>query len=150
MDDAYMSTSPETTTPETTTTEDNGSWASRWLDLSHPASRFRLIALIEAITWGLLIIGMGVKYGAGIDAATMVPGMLHGIAFVAFVAIAFWTAVELEWNWKVTVLALLSAIPPFFTLIFEWWAQRAGHLHENAAAATGIDDVEGGHERVTV
>lgn len=130
-------------------TETAGSWSERWLDMKHPASRFRLIALIEAITWGLLIIGMSVKYGAGIDAATMVPGMLHGIAFVAFVAIAFWTAVELEWNWKVTALALFSAIPPFFSLLFEWWAQREGHLHEPAAAPEA-DESEDGHERLSV
>ena len=138
------------TPSETTSTETTGSWASRWLDMTHPASRFRLIALIEAITWGLLIIGMSVKYGAGIDSATMVPGMLHGIAFVAYVAIAFWTAVELGWNWKVTALALLAAIPPFFSLLFEWWAQREGHLHENVVAAAKVDDVDDGHERLTV
>ncbi|MFC0315874.1 DUF3817 domain-containing protein [Gordonia phosphorivorans] len=141
-----MSTDSQTDNP---TTETTGSWSERWLDMKHPASRFRLIALIEAITWGLLIIGMIVKRAGGIGSATMVPGTLHGIAFVAFVAIVFRAAGELEWNRKVTALALLSSIPPFCSLLFEWWAQREGLLHEPAAAPEA-DESEDGHERLSV
>ena len=118
----------------------NQTWREKWFDLAHPAPRFRLIALIEAITWALLLIGMGIKYGAGVDSATMVPGMLHGIAFVAYVVITLWTAVELKWNWKVTALALLASIPPFFSLLFEWWAQRRGHLNDPAQDAGAIGE----------
>jgi Domain of unknown function (DUF3817) len=50
---------------------------------------------------------------------------------------AILAARELGWNVKTTVLALLSSIPPFFTVLFEMWAVRAGQLGElsNAASA---------------
>lgn len=136
-----------TETGQTSTTQT--SWFKNWFDVAEPAPRFRLIALIEAITWALLLIGMGFKYGADIDSATMVPGMLHGIAFIAYVAITVWTAVELRWNWKVTALALFSAIPPFFSLLFEWWAQRNGHLDQPATSPVG-DTPDDDHERMRV
>ncbi|GAC58620.1 hypothetical protein GOHSU_44_00200 [Gordonia hirsuta DSM 44140 = NBRC 16056] len=117
-------------------------WFLRWFDVAQPAPRFRLIALVEAITWALLIIGMGFKYGADIDSATMVPGMLHGIAFMLYLGITGWTAVELGWSRKVTVLALLASIPPFFTLLFEWWAQRKGYLDQTPiSAADGYEKI---------
>ncbi|MFT3662960.1 MAG: DUF3817 domain-containing protein [Gordonia sp. (in: high G+C Gram-positive bacteria)] len=117
----------------------------KWFDVASPASRFRLIALIEAITWGLLIIGMILKRAGGIESATMVPGMLHGIAFMAYVAITLWAAVELKWNWKISALALVASLPPFCTLIFEWWAERNGHLDQPTDSDTGDE-----RERLTV
>ncbi|MBF6247082.1 hypothetical protein IU471_26410, partial [Nocardia elegans] len=46
---------------------------------------------------------------------------------------------ELNWNWKTTVLALLSSIPPFFTVVFEVWAVRTGKL----TAAETADSADG-------
>lgn len=126
----------------TTTTTASPKWTDRWFNLSEPAPRFRLIALIEAITWLLLIIGMILKRTADIESATMVPGMLHGIAFMIYLGITMWTASELGWGRKVTVLALLASIPPFFTLIFEWWAERKGHLF-SLAEGEAVLEAEG-------
>lgn len=101
-----------------------------FFDFSTPAKRFRFVAILEAITWFALIIAMIVKRVADNDGAVQVPGMVHGIVFIAFVAISFLTAKALAWNVKVTGLALVSSIPPFGTLVFEWWAARNGHLAE--------------------
>lgn len=101
-----------------------------FFDFSTPAKRFRFIAVIEAITWALLLIGMGVKYGADVESATMVVGMLHGIAFIAYVILAILAARALNWDWKVLGLALIASLPPFFSLVFEWWAKKEGHLGE--------------------
>ncbi|MFZ2510558.1 MAG: DUF3817 domain-containing protein [Gordonia sp. (in: high G+C Gram-positive bacteria)] len=129
-----------------TTTSASPTWTDRWFNLSEPAPRFRLIALIEAMTWLLLIIGMILKRTADIESATMVPGMLHGIAFMVYLGVTIWTASELGWGRKVTVLALLASIPPFFTLIFEWWAERKGHLFSLAeGAAVLAEDVDSGN-----
>ncbi len=107
---------------------------SRLLDVRTPATRFRLVAVIEAITWALLLAGMGLKYGAGIESATMVVGMLHGIAFVAYLVVTLLTARALRWDVTVTLLALAASVPPFFTVAFEWWAKREGYLGELSAA----------------
>ena len=111
-----------------------------FFNVSTAAKRFRLIAVIEAITWGLLIIGMIVKYGAGIESATMIPGSLHGAAFVAYVIITVLTARTLKWDLKVTALALIASIPPFFSVWFEQWAKRNGHLGELSDSEFSVDE----------
>ncbi|WAC54945.1 DUF3817 domain-containing protein [Gordonia sp. SL306] len=103
---------------------------SQFFDLSTPAKRFRFVAVLEAITWLALLIAMFFKWVLGHTEAVAVPGMVHGIVFVLFVIVSLITAVQLRWSVGVTVLALVSSIPPFGTLVFEWWAQRNGHLAE--------------------
>ncbi|MFG1792975.1 DUF3817 domain-containing protein [Nocardia sp. NPDC049149] len=104
-------------------------------DLSTPAKRFRFIAVLEAISWVFLIIGMVFKrLPEPVLWPVKVFGMTHGIIFVLFVIATVMAARELGWNAKTTVLGLLSSIPPFFTLLFEIWAVRAGKLAELSAA----------------
>ncbi|MDL9944515.1 DUF3817 domain-containing protein [Gordonia sp. ABSL11-1] len=103
---------------------------SHFFDLRTPAKRFRFVAVLEAITWLALLIAMFFKWVLGHTEAVAVPGMVHGIVFVLFVVVSLITAVQLRWGVVVTVLALVSSVPPFGTLVFEWWAQRNGHLAE--------------------
>ncbi|WP_425295595.1 DUF3817 domain-containing protein [Nocardia abscessus] len=106
-------------------------------DLSTVAKRFRFIAVLEAISWFLLIIGMVFKR---IPEPVLWPvkvfGMTHGIVFVLFVISAIVAARELGWNFKTTALALLSSIPPFCTVLFEVWAVRTGQLGELSVAGS--------------
>ena len=101
-----------------------------FFDLSTPAKRFRFVAVLEAITWLALLIAMFFKWVLGHAEAVQVPGMVHGIVFVIFVLTTLVTHFALKWSPKVTLLALISSIPPFGTLVFEWWARRSGHLAE--------------------
>ncbi|MGV9826675.1 MULTISPECIES: DUF3817 domain-containing protein [unclassified Gordonia (in: high G+C Gram-positive bacteria)] len=110
-------------------------------NLSTPAKRFRFVAILEAITWLALLIAMYFKWVLGHTEAVRYPGMVHGIVFVAFVLIALATAVSLKWNRWVALLALVSSIPPFGTIVFEWWAARAGHLAELSPAQSGDGEV---------
>lgn len=105
--------------------------------LTTPAKCFRFIAVVEAITWGALIIAMIVKRAADMDSAIRVPGMAHGAAFVIYLIVALWAAFSLKWSPKVLILALVAAVPPFFTVWFEVWARRNGHLGELSHDATG-------------
>ncbi|MBT0568236.1 DUF3817 domain-containing protein [Williamsia sp. CHRR-6] len=107
-----------------------------FFDLSTTAKRFRFIAVLEAITWVALLIAMFFKWVLGHDKAVSVPGMVHGIVFIAFVVISLVTARALSWGRNVTLLALVSSIPPFGTLVFEAWAQRNGHLAELSTGVT--------------
>ncbi len=102
----------------------------QFFDLSTPAKRFRFVAVLEAITWAALLVAMFFKWVLGHDEAVQIPGMTHGIVFMVFVVISLLTAFSLRWSVKVTGLALFSSIPPFGTLVFEWWARRNGHLAE--------------------
>ncbi|NNH74567.1 DUF3817 domain-containing protein [Nocardia uniformis] len=101
------------------------------LDLSTVAKRFRFVAFLEAVSWALLIVGMIFKrLPEPVLWPVKVFGMFHGVVFVVFVLVAIMAARELRWNWKVTLLALASSIPPFFTVLFEVLAVRAGLLAE--------------------
>lgn len=103
-------------------------------DLSTPAKRFRFVAVAEAITWAALLVAMYFKWVEGHESAVRIPGMVHGIVFLAFVAVSFLTARALKWNLITLGLALVSSLPPFGTLVFEWWARRSGRLAELSAA----------------
>lgn len=125
--------------------------AKSLFDVSTAARRFRAVAVAEAITWLLLLIGMAVKYGAGVESATMVVGMLHGVVFVLYVLVTLVSARALKWDWTVALLALFASIPPFFTVLFEWWAKREGYLAELSADAGELraedaEDAEAGGE----
>ncbi|WP_063060861.1 DUF3817 domain-containing protein [Nocardia sienata] len=107
-----------------------------FLGLGTVAGRFRFFAVLEALSWLGLLVGMAFKYipAEGNEIGVKIFGPVHGGVFVLFVLTALLAARELEWNWKTTVLALLSSIPPFFTVIFEVWAVRTGKLGELSAA----------------
>lgn len=106
-------------------------------DLSTIAKKFRFVAFLEACSWGLLIIGMVCKrLPEPIMWPVKVFGMTHGVAFVLFLLVALLAARELGWNAKTTVLALVSSVPPFCTLVFEVWAVRNGKLGELSAPGT--------------
>lgn len=100
------------------------------------AGRFRLFAVLEAMSWLGLLAGMAFKYlpAEGNEIGVKIFGPTHGAVFVLFVLTALLTAREFEWSWKTTLLALLSSIPPFCTVAFEIWAMRTGKLDTPAAA----------------
>lgn len=119
-----------------------------FFDLTTPAKRFRFIAVAEAITWAWLIVGMILKRVNDDPEAIALPGAVHGAVFIVFVLVSLVSHFQLKWNavtWDlrlgglriavpvVTLLALVSSIPPFGSLVFEWWAKRNGHLAELSA-----------------
>lgn len=93
------------------------------------ASIFRVIAIAEAASWLGLLIGMFFKYGpTGNAIGVEVFGPIHGAIFVAYVVVALLCVRALRWGFWTSVAALAAAVPPFATLLFEWWANRSGRL----------------------
>jgi integral membrane protein len=92
-------------------------------------SAFRVVAVVEAMTWLGLLIGMYVKWIAGTsEVGVKVFGPLHGGVFIAYVVLALLTARIQRWTLWTTLMALVASIPPFFTVWFEIWAKRSGRL----------------------
>lgn len=91
---------------------------------------FRTIAVVEAVTWIALLVAMFLKYVVKTDHEGGVPvvGMLHGIAFTVYVLSTLVTARVLRWSLGTTALALVAAVPPAATVLFERWAARTGRL----------------------
>lgn len=94
-----------------------------------PKLLFRRVAIAEAITWALLLIGMFLKYVTETtDLGVRIFGMVHGVVFIAYGLIALATWVNQKWSLRTGLLALVSAIPPFATILFDRSAESAGQL----------------------
>ncbi len=90
---------------------------------------FRAVAVAEALTWVGLLAGMYVKYvPETTELGVKVFGPVHGAVFVLYVAVTLLTARRLRWSPGTALLALAASIPPFATVVFEWWARRSGRL----------------------
>ncbi|WP_237565383.1 DUF3817 domain-containing protein [Ornithinimicrobium cavernae] len=115
-----------------------GDWRARDRDtmLTHWARQqavargvFRAAALAEAVSWGLLLVGMYLKWIAQVsEIGVQVFGPIHGTLFIVYCLIALATKSVFGWSWRILLLALVAAVPPFATWWFERWALRAGLL----------------------
>ncbi|GAA5143123.1 hypothetical protein GCM10023340_07860 [Nocardioides marinquilinus] len=92
-----------------------------------PALLFRRVAIAEAITWALLLIGMALKYVSDTtELGVQVAGPIHGVVFVAYCVTAVVVAVDQRWTTGRTLLGLASAVPPFVTVVFDVVVDRRG------------------------
>ena len=105
---------------------------------SRTGRAFAVIAVIEAVTWTGLLVGMFLKYVTETtELGVYVFGRLHGAAFVLYVIITLAAAARLRWGWKPALVAGLAAIPPLATLPVEVALRRRGYLRH---PADGVDD----------
>jgi integral membrane protein len=92
-----------------------------------PQALFRRVAIAEAVTWALLLAGMFLKYVTDTtEVGVRIAGPIHGVVFVAYCVTTVVVAVDQRWTSRRTAIGVLSSIPPFFTLLFDLLAERAG------------------------
>jgi integral membrane protein len=106
-------------------------------DLRSVAGWFRLIALLEAVSWAGLLVGMYFKYlgTPRTEVGVKVFGMAHGLIFIAFVVVGLLAGIAFKWATGTWFLALLASIVPLCSVIFLIWADRTGRVGVTAAAA---------------
>jgi integral membrane protein len=75
-------------------------------------AKFRIVALIEAITYLILLVLTVVKTASG---PNLVPvmGPIHGIAFIAYFVLALLVREEQGWSGWQTVLVIVASALPF-------------------------------------
>jgi integral membrane protein len=82
---------------------------------------FRLIGWMEALSFlALLGIAMPMKYFYEMPTATKVPGMVHGLLFMAYIVLASQVAQKDQWSKKQLWVAYLASILPLGTLLFDY------------------------------
>lgn len=97
-----------------------------------PLRLFRAVAVAEAVTWALLLIGMFLKYVTGTtELGVRVFGMLHGVVFLAYCLVTVLVWVDQRWSVRAGVLGLVAAVPPFATVPFDRYAERRGLLDDH-------------------
>ena len=94
-----------------------------------PLTLFRRVAVAEAVTWGLLLTGMFLKYvTTTTELGVQVFGMVHGVVFIAYCLATVLVAVDQRWSFRMLVAGLACAVPPFATVPFERYAERRDAL----------------------
>jgi len=107
---------------------------NRWGSI---AGWFRLVALLEAVSWVGLLVGMYFKYLASTptEVGVKVFGMAHGLIFVGFVVVAVLAGIAFKWTIWTWLLAAIGSIVPLGSVIFLIWADRTGKMGVAAPAA---------------
>lgn len=67
----------------------------------------------------LFFLAMPLKYGMGYEHATMVPGWIHGVLFMAYVAMLAWVSASEGWTIVTSITAFIASFLPFGTFWFE-------------------------------
>ncbi len=76
--------------------------------------QFKIVAILEGASFLVLLgIAMPLKYMFGHPEATEVVGMAHGILFIAYVIMVIMIRKQLNWNLKITFIALAASVLPF-------------------------------------
>ena len=55
-------------------------------------------------------------------------GMVHGVVFVAYCLTTVLVAVDQRWSRGRPLLGLAASVPPFFTVLFDRYAEKRGAL----------------------
>ena len=75
-------------------------------------SKFRLVALAEAVTYLALLAAVVVKRGFDGPDLVAVLGPVHGILFLVYLLLTLLVREEQEWNaWQTIVVLVASALP---------------------------------------
>ena len=73
---------------------------------------FRAVAVAEAISWLALIVATIVKYTADQPVGVQVLGPIHGVLFLAYVALALAVRAQLRWNATTSLIVLVDSVLP--------------------------------------
>jgi integral membrane protein len=83
----------------------------------------RVVSIAEATSFlVLLLIAMPLKYAGDMPQAVSLVGPIHGVLFLALVALVLAGRGELGWDGRRTVLALIAAVLPLAPFFVErYW-----------------------------
>jgi integral membrane protein len=93
--------------------------------MSSPAVRlFRIVAILEATSFLMLLVATYVKYGHEEPVGVQILGPLHGALFLAYVGLALHLSARAEWGVRTTVLLLAAAVVPAGGYVADRWISR--------------------------
>lgn len=101
---------------------------------------FKVIALAEAVSY-LALLGASVAKRT-VDAEELVTliGPVHGVIFLAYVALALYVREQLGWNGWTTVMVVVAAVVPLGGLVVE--RRLPGEQAATAAAAAAAGEAD--------
>jgi len=97
--------------------------------LPGPLGRFRIIALIEGISYLILLsIAMPLKYFAGHPLPVKIIGWIHGILFVIYCILLLIVWIKYKWSLGKAFVAFVASLLPFGTFILDRQLQKEQQL----------------------
>jgi len=93
---------------------------------------YKIVAISEAFGWTILIAGIVLSYYKIISSKVALPiaGQIHGTIFIAYFLILIFVYPSLKWKRTIFLLAIIAGIPPYGSIIFEYWISK----HRNNTA----------------
>lgn len=84
--------------------------------LTNNIGRLRIAALIEGVTCiALYGVAMPFKYIGGIDEAVRIPGIIHGVFFIAYLILLLPVYKKQKWAFKKLFICGIASVVPFMT-----------------------------------
>ncbi|MAZ55751.1 MAG: hypothetical protein CMP54_01955 [Flavobacteriales bacterium] len=81
---------------------------------------FRLIAILEGLSYILLLIATPIKYLFGNEQYVKALGMPHGILFILYIFFAILIQKKMNWNNQNLIIVMLASIVPFGTFYIDY------------------------------
>ncbi len=81
---------------------------------------FRLITLLEGVSYILLLIAMPIKYLLNNEQYVQILGMPHGILFLLYIILALYFYKKMKWNITDLIIILFGSIVPFGTFYIDY------------------------------
>tara|TARA_B100000902_G_C26958365_1_gene739269 strand:- start:373 stop:663 length:291 start_codon:yes stop_codon:yes gene_type:complete len=81
---------------------------------------FRLIAILEGLSYILLLIATPVKYLFGNEQYVKALGMPHGILFILYISLAFLIQNRMNWNNRNLIIIIVASMIPFGTFYIDY------------------------------
>ena len=85
---------------------------------------FRVVAIAEATSFLALLVATCVKYTQEQPGGVEILGPVHGMLFLAYVALAFYLAPRAGWSVRTTALVVAGAVLPFGGYVVDRWLAR--------------------------
>ncbi|WP_291056983.1 DUF3817 domain-containing protein [Herbiconiux sp.] len=93
-----------------------------------PRTLYRTVSIAEAITWTALLTAIIVR-ATGVEIPFFFAiGLSHGVVFIAFVVATVVVGLNQRWRWWLILVAALTAIPPYGTVVMDAWLERRHRL----------------------
>src|SRR6478735_8841621 len=87
---------------------------------SNPIAFLRLVALVEAVSFLLLLgVAMPLKYAAGMPMAVKLAGWIHGVLFILFVVALVRVVRAARWPMGRAGMVFVGALLPFGPMVLD-------------------------------
>lgn len=82
-------------------------------------NQFRLIAVLEGISYLLFGITVPLKYWMEIPEPNLFVGYAHGLLFILYCVLGLTTAITYKWKFGFSTIAFLASLVPFGTFYLD-------------------------------